>query len=49
MLDKGWIITKLYDESEVRRKINSIISSCNTNNDEDIYFKFGSYFRRQES
>lgn len=49
MLNKGWMIVKYYDESEVRSKINSIIRSCIAENDESTYSKIGSYLRIQES
>lgn len=49
MLNKGWMITKYYDESEVKAKINSIIKLCTSNSDEVTYLKIGSYFRMQES
>lgn len=49
MLNKGWMITKYYDEREVRTKISSIIKMCISDSDEDTYLKIGSYFRKQES
>lgn len=49
MLNKGWMITKYFDEDNVKQKINSIIQSCVCENDEDTYTKIGSYFRIQES
>lgn len=49
MLNKGWMITKYYDENEVREKISSIIKNCTSDSDEDTYLNIGSYFRIQES
>lgn len=49
MLNKGWMIMKYYNESEVRSKIDSIISSCSASNIEDTYLNISSYFRIQES
>ena len=49
MLNKGWMITKYYDEGEVREKIRAIIKNCISANDEDTYLNIGSYFRMQES
>lgn len=49
MLNKGWMITKYYDENEVREKIISIIENCASDSDENAYLKIASYFRMQES
>jgi len=49
MLNKGWMITKYYDESEVRQKINDIIKNCISDTDENTYLNISSYFRMQES
>lgn len=49
MLNKGWMITKYYNESEVREKITSIIKNCTSDSDADTYLNIGSYFRIQES
>lgn len=49
MLNKGWMITKYYDENEVRCKINSIIQNCIAENDEKTYSNIGYYLRIQES
>ncbi len=49
MLNKGWMITKYYDEDEIRRKINSIIKSCISDNEEAAYLKIGSYLRKQDA
>lgn len=39
MLNKGWMIMKYYNESEIKEKIISIIKSCISNSDEDTYLK----------
>lgn len=49
MLNRGWMIAKNYDEVEIRRKIESIINMCNTNDEEETYKKIGLYLRMQES
>ena len=49
MLNRGWMIAKFYDEVEVRRKIESIINMCNSDNEEETYKKIDLYLRRQES
>ena len=49
MLNKGWMITKYYNEREVREKISLIIKNCISKSDEDTYLKIGSYLRIQES
>ena len=49
MLNKGWMITKYYDESEVKRKINAIIKNCISDTDKNTYLNISSYFRIQES
>lgn len=49
MLNKGWMITKYYNESEVREKIIAIIKNCTSDSDKDTYLNLGSYFRIQES
>lgn len=49
MLNKGWMITKYYDEGEMRKKISSIIRDCTLNSDEDTYLNISSYLRIQES
>ncbi len=49
MLNKGWLITKYYDESKVREKISLIIKNCTSDCDEDTYLNIGSYFRMQEA
>lgn len=49
MLNRGWMITKYYDENEVREKIDSIIKKCSANTEEETYLKIDSYFRIQES
>ena len=48
MMNKGWMITKYYDEDEIKRKINSIIKSCLSDNEEETYLKIGSYLRKQD-
>lgn len=45
MLNIGWMITKYYDESEVRKKINAIIKNCISDIDEDTYLNISAYFR----
>lgn len=49
MLNKGWMITKYYDESEVKQKVNLIIKNCISDTHENTYLNIGSYFRMQES
>ena len=49
MLNKGWMISKYYDEDEVRGKITSIIQNCIAENDEKTYSNIGYYLRIQES
>lgn len=49
MLNKGWMIMKYYDESEVRQKINAIIKTCISDTDENTYLNISLYFRMQES
>lgn len=49
MLNKGLMITKYYDENEVKEKIKSIIKICISDSDEKTYIKIGSYFRMQDS
>ncbi len=49
MLNKGWMITKYYDEKEMEKKIRSIIKNCISDSDEKTYLNIGSYFRIQDS
>lgn len=49
MLNKGWLITKYYDEGAVKEKINSIIEKCTSDSDEDTYLNIGFYLKIQES
>lgn len=49
MLNRGWMIMKYYDETEVRRKINSVIKKCIGSDDEETYFNLNAYFIQQES
>ena len=49
MLNRGWMIMKYYDETEVKRKINSIIKKCIGSSDDETYMKLNAYFRQQES
>lgn len=49
MLNKGWMISKYYDEDEVRDKITSIIQNCISENEEKTYSNIGYYLRMQES
>ena len=49
MLNKGWMIMKLYNEDEIRKKINSIISNCIEDSNNNTYQNLNSYFRIQES
>ena len=49
MLNKGWMITKYYDENTMKKKIRSIINNCISDTDEKTYLNIGSYFIMQES
>lgn len=49
MLNRGWMITKYYDEVKVKEKISSIIKNCISDSDEGTYLNISSYFRIQES
>lgn len=49
MLNRRWLITKYYDESELRGKINSIICSCIDINKDKTYSNIASCLRKQES
>ena len=49
MLNKGWMIMKYYDESEMKQKINAIIKNCISDTDKNTYLNISSYFRMQES
>lgn len=48
MLNKGWMITRYFDENDVANKINSIIRKCETANDEDTYSNIKAYLRLQD-
>jgi len=49
MLNKGWMISKTFDEDEIEEKINSIVQKCESDDEEETYRKIESFLRRQES
>ena len=46
MLSRGWMISKIYDESLIEKKIESIVSKCHSLADEENYIELSAYFRR---
>ncbi len=46
MLNRGWMISKKFDESLIEAKIKSIVSGSKHIDDEDNYIELSSYFRR---
>ena len=46
MIGRGWLVSKFFDESLIETKIESIVSKCKGSDDEEIYIKLSSYFRR---
>ncbi|MBR1737402.1 MAG: hypothetical protein IJ736_10375 [Firmicutes bacterium] len=48
MLNRGWMIVKYYEESEIRNKINGIIRRCTVKDEEDTYRNIGSFLIRQD-
>ena len=48
MLNRGWMITKNFDEGEIKRKIESIIKKCVDKDDEVTYNNIARFLRREE-
>ena len=48
MLNRGWMITKYYDENIIEDKIKEIIKICASQNDDDTFLKINSYLRMQD-
>ncbi len=46
MLNRGWMISKIYDEDLIMAKIESIVSKFKKTNDEECYNELGAYFIR---
>lgn len=49
MLNKGWLISKTFNEFAIEQKINSIVKKCESTDDERTYQSIDSYLRRQEN
>lgn len=48
MLNRGWMITKYFDEEQVKSEINSIIKKCSNLNDEITYNNIAKFLRRED-
>lgn len=48
MLNRGWMITKYYNEYMVEEKIKEIIKICTCQNDDDTFMKINSYLKMQD-
>ena len=48
MLNRGWMITKNFDEEEVKSEIKTLIKKCSNKDDEIIYNNIAMFLRREE-
>ena len=48
MFNRGWMITKYYDEYMIQEKIKEIIKICISENDDDTFLKINAYLRMQD-
>lgn len=48
MLNRGWVISKYFNESVIEAEINAIIHRCESDDEEETYRKIDCYFRRRE-
>lgn len=47
MLNKGWIITKYYNEKAIANEIKLILERCESSDVQETYTKLDSYFIRE--
>ena len=48
MLNRGWMITKYFDEEQVKCEIESLIKKCFNKDDEITYNNIAMFLRREE-
>lgn len=48
MLNRGWMITKNFDEEQVKSEIESLIKKCFNKDDEITYNNIAMFLRKEE-
>lgn len=48
MINRGWLITKYFDDKQVKSEIESLIKKCFDKDDETTYNNIAMFLRREE-